>query len=806
MTTCSNCGFQADFEFQFCPKCGTKRAGGPEDTLIGRILSGKFRIEGEIGSGSMGTVYLAEHLALKKKVALKILHSDMQISEESLQRFQREGIAAGKFNHPGLIQIFDFDKDEQGTFYLAMEYLEGLNLKAFLAKKKKLSSRLAVDIITQILSVLAEAHAHGIVHRDLKPDNIMVMENPSGSFTVKVLDFGLSKLVDIPMSKSMQTQVGRILGTPLYMAPEQCAGDEADARSDIYAAGLILYELLTGITAFPDESTTEILFSRPTREAPSILNEHGDLGIPPDLDGVIQCALQRRRDDRYQTVDEMLADLDEVRYPDTPEGSRGVSRLRSTSRSRGANPAAPLTGGAAGGRAGASSETASTGAGLPRVVLLVLLVVVVAGLGVWGALSWLPGGAGNAGASDSAAVRVREKAESERTPQELRYGILLDQAESAYRRGDLSSALNMADEAILTECVDADAYLLRARIRRSLGDLAIAFSDARAAVSADSDYGDAWAEQGLIQWEQDDAQAAEVSFRRAIAEDAQNVEALTGLGRIAKAGGRRDEARALLEQAADLKPNAPQPVLELGWLHLEEGEVDFARDAFERALRNDSRSASAREGLGRVHLELDEIGEAESEFLAALQLDAGRTDIVHDVALLMLENERFSEAKSLLERTLKAAHDPELSVLLALTLERSGDVEAAQRALEGGLERGGKQAEAAALLGLLRAENGDAEAALEAFDQALELDERCFAAHRGRGLVLASEQRYREAAEALALASAIDPNDADTHFVLGVLHMEYLGNVEDALVHLSTYDALDGSDARVKGWIRELDR
>jgi len=329
MTTCLNCGHQNEGGFLYCPQCGTKapESGDSGDSLIGRTLNQKYRVMTEIGAGAMGTVYLGEHIGLKKKVALKVLHPDLQLADESLQRFQREGIAAGKFTHPNAIQIFDFDKGENDTLYLAMEYVEGSNLKVFLRRKGRLPVATTLRLIRQILSVLSEAHRHGIIHRDLKPDNIMVTTGTRGELRIKVLDFGLSKLVDLSLDGSLRTVSGRIMGTPLYMSPEQCAGEEADGRSDLYAAGLILYEMLAGFRPFQDESTTELILTRTTKEAPSLLTEHPEVRIPEVLDQIIHKALERRREDRYQHAEDMLTALDAV-----PESGSSAATTTSATR------------------------------------------------------------------------------------------------------------------------------------------------------------------------------------------------------------------------------------------------------------------------------------------------------------------------------------------------------------------------------------------------------------------------------------------------------------------------------------------
>ena len=293
MSKCLHCGHEPEGTPRFCPECGTKlgESAGASDSLLGRTLSQKYRIVEELGSGGMGTVYMAEHTGLKKRVAVKVLHADLQVSEESMQRFQREGIAAGSFSHPGAIQIFDFDKDESGVLYLAMELVEGYDLKTFLRREGILEPAQAVALTRQILEVLAEAHQHGIVHRDLKPDNIMITsERGTGSerHFVKLLDFGLSKLVDRPLDASLMTQTGRIMGTPSYMSPEQCKGGEVDHRSDLYSVGLVLYEMLSGEPTFSGDSVPELLVKHASEPPPSLLDVHPELGVSPELDEVLQ--------------------------------------------------------------------------------------------------------------------------------------------------------------------------------------------------------------------------------------------------------------------------------------------------------------------------------------------------------------------------------------------------------------------------------------------------------------------------------------------------------------------------------------
>ncbi|NOT29696.1 MAG: protein kinase, partial [Planctomycetes bacterium] len=507
MTSCLQCGHQDPGGFLFCPRCGTKTLEGASgvDPLLGRILNGKYRIESEIGQGAMGTVYLGEHIGLKKKIALKILHSDLQVSDESLQRFQREGIAAGKFSHPHLIQIFDFDRSESGRgegrlFYLAMEYVEGVNLTLFLRQRGRLPVEVALKLARQILSCLAEAHRHGIVHRDLKPDNIMVSEASRGELRVKVLDFGLSKLVDRRMGSSLLTQPGRLLGTPLYMAPEQVAGDEADERSDVYAAGLILYEMLAGERPFSkrEKDSAALFLSRPTAEAPSLRVNLPDLTVPDELDELLARALARDREQRYQSAEEMLNALDEV--PLTPSASQ--ERSRGLAASRSAVPATPTS---------KSVAPASAPQGATRSRWPVFAgVLAVLTLGTWVLFLFL-------GTKGERPARLRLVAADERSEQENRYLGLLDEARVALRGGDGQAALTAVNQAFLLECRDAEAFLARAELYRARNDIDTALADFRAAAQGDPSFAEPFLGMGWIQLGRGELAASEVELGRGAA-------------------------------------------------------------------------------------------------------------------------------------------------------------------------------------------------------------------------------------------------------------------------------------------------
>ena len=219
---------------------------------------GRYRVDGLLGTGAMGEVYRAYDPVIDRPVAIKVVRTELAAgsgSEQWLQRFRREARAAGRRFHPNIVAILDFGEDA-GMPFLAMEYVDGRSLDAILKTSGPLEPARSVAVITQVLSALGFAHQNGIVHRDVKPSNIMVLN----SGAVKVADFGIARI-----DASEFTIVGDLLGTPAYMAPEQFAGAPVDKRTDLFAAGVILFEMLTGVKPFRGKSITEIISFMETR-------------------------------------------------------------------------------------------------------------------------------------------------------------------------------------------------------------------------------------------------------------------------------------------------------------------------------------------------------------------------------------------------------------------------------------------------------------------------------------------------------------------------------------------------------------
>jgi len=214
---------------------------------------GSYRLVRHIGQGAMGEVFEAEHLLLGSHAAIKVLRPELSLRDETVGRFFNEARAAAVARHPGLVEVFDFGYHTSGNAYLVMELLQGESLSSLVARRGPLPAGEAVLLARQVAMAMAAAHQHGIVHRDLKPDNLYITSDPDSScgMRVKVLDFGVAKLASASISGATATRTGQLIGTPLYMAPEQCHGASlVDARADIYSLGCILYHMLCGHPPF----------------------------------------------------------------------------------------------------------------------------------------------------------------------------------------------------------------------------------------------------------------------------------------------------------------------------------------------------------------------------------------------------------------------------------------------------------------------------------------------------------------------------------------------------------------------------
>jgi len=303
MRTCPKCRREFASNERICPDDGNllKENVPSEEQAIGRTLDGKYRIDGFLKRGGMGSVYRGTHVLLNKPVAIKLIRPELVTSHDIVERFFREARAAAKLSHPNIVTVHDLGQTEDGTLYIIMEIVDGQSLKDLIVAEGPWVPARALRFARGVASALSLAHRNGIVHRDLKPQNIMVFRDSEGNESPKLLDFGIAKTLE-PDSPAL-TSTGMVLGTPHYMSSEQAKGMPADQRSDIYALGVILYEMLVGKVPFDDKSIPSILVKHLTEppRPPSTLRAD----IPREVETLVLRCLEKDPDKRFQSADDL---------------------------------------------------------------------------------------------------------------------------------------------------------------------------------------------------------------------------------------------------------------------------------------------------------------------------------------------------------------------------------------------------------------------------------------------------------------------------------------------------------------------
>jgi serine/threonine protein kinase len=279
------------------------------DSLLGAMLAGKYEIVSLLGEGAMGRVYRARQASLDKQIAIKVLHRHLTGEARIAKRFHREARAASRLSHPNSLQILDFGATDDGVLYIAMELLDGEDLQLILDHDFPFTPARIRALLVPVLRALEEAHRAGIIHRDLKPENVVVLADRSGREHVKVCDFGIAKILDGEEGQTI-TVDGFVCGTPQYMAPEQARGDQIDHRSDIYAAGVVLYQMLCGVVPFGGETAIGIITKHLTDAPVPPRWRRRDLGIPASLEAVCLRAMKKDPAERWATAAEMADALD----------------------------------------------------------------------------------------------------------------------------------------------------------------------------------------------------------------------------------------------------------------------------------------------------------------------------------------------------------------------------------------------------------------------------------------------------------------------------------------------------------------
>lgn len=326
MRVCPQCGREYRGEERFCSRDGSplrpaedraedESEGEPSreaGSLVGREVADRYRVIARLGEGTMGEVYLARHEALGRQVAIKLLRPELADEVKIIRRFLLEARAACQVDHRNIVSIFDFGQDRDGRYFLVMEYVEGRPLRSELEARGPVEQPRVIHLLEQILSALVVAHGAGIVHRDLKPENIICTARLDDPDFVKILDFGLAKLLSDDLIHTTLTRAGCVVGTPAYMSPEQATGQEVDARSDLYAVGLIAYELLTSYQPFYGQNLGELIRHH-VNTTPRPLRTYPAVEVHPDLELLVMTLLAKSPDERFQSAEASLKVLAAVK-------------------------------------------------------------------------------------------------------------------------------------------------------------------------------------------------------------------------------------------------------------------------------------------------------------------------------------------------------------------------------------------------------------------------------------------------------------------------------------------------------------
>lgn len=580
---------------------------------------GKYQIDSLLGKGGMGEVYKAHDATLGRFVALKIMRGPSLDDTTAKERFVREAQSAGGLRHPNIVTVYDLGEVE-GQMYIAMEFIVGRDLEEIIKGKIALTLEEKLNIMTQVCEGLAYAHKHQIVHRDMKPSNIRIDEEG----VVKIMDFGIAKL-----ESSNMTASGTVMGTPYYMSPEQVRGLRVDSRSDIFALGAILYELLTYQKAFTGEMAA--VFFKIVHENPAPLSDFLEVDTQRLQEMVDRC-LAKDKGERLQTAGE-LADLlrlatefcrdtnsatisglktviaapaSDFTMPAAPAAVGNTTRRRTGSQPEmtayAPSPTPVMPAPTAAGPAPAPAPASRSSAVIVAVLLGLMLFVLIGG------------GAGYYFYTH----RSPERAEGGSRASE--YDAKLKQAKALHQAGKFADAILIYEQLEKQDPGDADVHFLLGAANSKMGQTQKALAEYQTAVELNPRLDKAWEQIGFVLLNRSDWKGAENAFLRALEVSPNSGPSLDGLAQTYLISQQSDKAEQAYQRLLEIEPSNVQAVYNLGQLVLARKDFDSAKGYFEKAIQLNPNYAEAHNNLGAIYLEGGKVDASIAENEKAIQI------------------------------------------------------------------------------------------------------------------------------------------------------------------------------------------
>lgn len=817
MKICPECKTEYENIVQVCPKDGAvlvpKRR---KDPLLDSLIDGKYRIHRRIGGGGMGSVYRAEHTMMKRIVAVKVLHNHFAEDEDYdqfIRRFQREARTASQIDHPNAVTIHDFGVYADQA-YLVMQLVEGRSLKKEIAQRKRLPQRAVVQISNQVCAALAAAHKAGIVHRDLKPDNIMVAQQPDGDYSAVVLDFGIAKVLGAAdLSGTSVTKVGKVVGTPQYMAPEQVLGKELDHRSDIYSLGVIFYQMLCGKPPFDAPSLMPLMMKHVHDEPVPLGSVDPELNISQELESVVMRALSKDPKDRQQTMTQLSAEM-EAAYDE--ESDQGADEELKQATVVGPNILPGSGTQPAPQRIRTMRRKRPPKKSLTQTALVALLLgVLVLGVAAQFIFQEVDEGLPREG------VDTTGSETTETNPIDspgivgigIRTAMLNDDyvitavrpnsaaAKAGLRKGDIIVEIDGTIVERLTALQAAD------RIRGPEGstvELAVlvdgSLTPSRVLVTREV------IETTAVErikarseqlWLQGDAVASLKLLEDALAQYPGEPELRLAYGIGLQRTGRLNEAIENYKLAIEADPTQAGAFYNLGLCYMRLGNLVDSLDAFREAIIVEPLNGDAHKYLAEVLLKLGKAEQALPEFREAIRLKPKDAVLHYSTGLayaqLGLVVEAVREYKTAIELN---ANDSRFHRILGTTLLIMGQTTDAKKSLLEALRLNPNDADAHLQLGNLYLETGEVEPGVDSLKAALRLNPNFRVAKVKLAEVYLAQSRFDEAVPMLQEAIALDDSEAAIHAGLGVA-LNNLGRFAEAVPVLERAKELDPQRAVV---------